>query len=480
MEQALFESEYPPAEAITITINTLLGGAFLLEVHPNTQVESLKTMLAQIQGIPPAQQTLIYRNQVLSDTQTLASVDITHGSTLTLILKVQTALTSLASPADFAMEAGGPDTIDLQNIDVFDVTGLDDGERDELLSLLFGTLSRALVVCKDGDVLSFFQIQSPDTPEPYEPLDREPPLPLRASSSPAHRDRAVSPGRLRRWQENVNMRMKMANLRTRLRAKKRQIRRALQGPKDPAAPAKALASAVGSAVPTAAATAPATFSSSGAHVSAPSTAAKPSPALPTDRPVVGGDAPRRSVTRAQCESESIILGARASKGAVTDEPVLYQPAPPAGPAPPRSRRASRPATSGRIGTPRRSHADAPLEERLESISIGTSLPPLVVPSARPPPTPRARLSTTSISGGVTLPSLVPARAPSRSQARPRCDQCHRKLKAAASYSCRCGGSFCAQHRYAETHSCAFDYKTEGRKALAAASPLVQAPKLPKI
>ena len=45
---------------------------------------------------------------------------------------------------------------------------------------------------------------------------------------------------------------------------------------------------------------------------------------------------------------------------------------------------------------------------------------------------------------------------------------------------RCGGLFCAIHRYAETHSCTFDYKTEGRQMIARNNPVVTAPKLPKI
>ena len=47
-------------------------------------------------------------------------------------------------------------------------------------------------------------------------------------------------------------------------------------------------------------------------------------------------------------------------------------------------------------------------------------------------------------------------------------------------SFRCGGMFCAIHRYAETHSCTFDYKTEGRRMIARENPIVMAPKLPKI
>ncbi|XP_005112309.1 AN1-type zinc finger protein 4 isoform X2 [Aplysia californica] len=62
----------------------------------------------------------------------------------------------------------------------------------------------------------------------------------------------------------------------------------------------------------------------------------------------------------------------------------------------------------------------------------------------------------------------------------RCFLCGKKTGLATSYQCRCGNNFCASHRYAESHDCTFDYKTEGRKLLEQSNPLVSAPKLPKI
>lgn len=62
----------------------------------------------------------------------------------------------------------------------------------------------------------------------------------------------------------------------------------------------------------------------------------------------------------------------------------------------------------------------------------------------------------------------------------RCFLCGKKTGLATSYQCRCGNNFCATHRYAESHDCTFDYKTEGRKLLEQSNPLVSAPKLPKI
>jgi len=62
----------------------------------------------------------------------------------------------------------------------------------------------------------------------------------------------------------------------------------------------------------------------------------------------------------------------------------------------------------------------------------------------------------------------------------RCFVCTKKLGLTTTYECRCGGSFCPKHRYPETHTCSFDYKTEGRRMLERNNPVVTAPKLPKI
>ncbi|CAD5124120.1 DgyrCDS12423 [Dimorphilus gyrociliatus] len=62
----------------------------------------------------------------------------------------------------------------------------------------------------------------------------------------------------------------------------------------------------------------------------------------------------------------------------------------------------------------------------------------------------------------------------------RCFVCTKKLGLANSFQCKCNNFFCATHRYAESHSCPFDYKTEGRKLIEKNNPVVTAPKLPKI
>ncbi|XP_028172387.1 zinc finger A20 and AN1 domain-containing stress-associated protein 4-like, partial [Ostrinia furnacalis] len=74
------------------------------------------------------------------------------------------------------------------------------------------------------------------------------------------------------------------------------------------------------------------------------------------------------------------------------------------------------------------------------------------------------------------PAAAPPPAPTPAPARRlRCAWCRKRLTIATKHTCRCGTDYCAPHRYAEVHGCAYDYKA-GAPAL---TPLA-APKLPKI
>ena len=66
--------------------------------------------------------------------------------------------------------------------------------------------------------------------------------------------------------------------------------------------------------------------------------------------------------------------------------------------------------------------------------------------------------------------------------KPRCAMadCKKKLTLTNTFGCRCDLSFCPQHRHPEWHNCTFDYKSEGRRLLEKANPVVTLPKLPKI
>jgi hypothetical protein len=47
--------------------------------------------------------------------------------------------------------------------------------------------------------------------------------------------------------------------------------------------------------------------------------------------------------------------------------------------------------------------------------------------------------------------------------------CRKKLKLTA-FPCKCGGWFCAKHRYPSEHNCAFDFRAEAAKTLSRTVP----------
>ncbi|KAK3594871.1 hypothetical protein CHS0354_005944 [Potamilus streckersoni] len=93
---------------------------------------------------------------------------------------------------------------------------------------------------------------------------------------------------------------------------------------------------------------------------------------------------------------------------------------------------------------------------------------------------RLQRMTSSRDGRLLSPTHRLPPVKSKKKAAKRCFVCGKKTGLASSYQCRCGNNFCATHRYAESHECTFDYKTEGRKLLEQNNPVVSAPKLPKI
>ncbi|KAG7399151.1 AN1-type zinc finger protein 4 [Phytophthora boehmeriae] len=63
--------------------------------------------------------------------------------------------------------------------------------------------------------------------------------------------------------------------------------------------------------------------------------------------------------------------------------------------------------------------------------------------------------------------------------RRRCWECKKKVGLTA-VTCRCDYTFCDTHRYAEEHSCAFNFKTAGKRKLEAENPLVIPRKVARI
>lgn len=99
---------------------------------------------------------------------------------------------------------------------------------------------------------------------------------------------------------------------------------------------------------------------------------------------------------------------------------------------------------------------------------------------------RAQIST-AVAGASSLSIQLEAACSSSSSLWPpgenpnpkRCFSCRKRI-GLTGFKCRCGNTFCGVHRYAEKHSCSFDFKSAGREALARANPVVKASKIDKL
>jgi len=87
---------------------------------------------------------------------------------------------------------------------------------------------------------------------------------------------------------------------------------------------------------------------------------------------------------------------------------------------------------------------------------------------------------TQIESVITVTQSIPVAAQQvQSSGSTRCISC-RKRVGLLGFKCRCGGVFCATHRYSDKHGCWFDYKAAGKDAIAKANPVVKAEKVEKI
>ncbi|KAF0915566.1 hypothetical protein E2562_036751 [Oryza meyeriana var. granulata] len=108
--------------------------------------------------------------------------------------------------------------------------------------------------------------------------------------------------------------------------------------------------------------------------------------------------------------------------------------------------------------------------------------------ASAPPEKKARLSVAVVSSSAAAaaaaepaPALPatgeqPAASAMKAATANRCATCRKKV-GLTGFKCRCGGTFCGGHRYADAHSCGFDHKSAGREQIAKQNPLVVADKL---
>lgn len=110
--------------------------------------------------------------------------------------------------------------------------------------------------------------------------------------------------------------------------------------------------------------------------------------------------------------------------------------------------------------------------KTEATSQGTPIVPEApnVPTLQPAVTPPEP----------TIKEPVVAAPVVKKSDRHRCSVCRKKLRLAQQFECMCQETFCGEHRYADSHSCSFDYMKRHQERLRKDNPEVIAAKLDKI
>ncbi|XP_050296502.1 uncharacterized protein LOC126736267 isoform X3 [Anthonomus grandis grandis] len=105
---------------------------------------------------------------------------------------------------------------------------------------------------------------------------------------------------------------------------------------------------------------------------------------------------------------------------------------------------------------------------------------VVIPAADEPPSP----NPSSPSGGPDSEAAAGSSDEKDSdkdakKKKNRCATCRKKV-GLTGFECRCGGLFCAVHRYSDKHDCSFNYREMGAQEIRRNNPVVVGEKIQKI
>ncbi|KAL7877672.1 hypothetical protein SRHO_G00043150 [Serrasalmus rhombeus] len=134
----------PFYETMELFIETLTGTCFQLRVSPFETVVSVKAKIQRLEGIPVAQQHLIWNSLELEDEYCLHDYSIAEGCTLKLVLAMR----------------GGPINTRRVTVDesVKDTSDCLDSRRDEVWEKSLSNKQVTFLVYREGDQLNFFRV----------------------------------------------------------------------------------------------------------------------------------------------------------------------------------------------------------------------------------------------------------------------------------------------------------------------------------
>ncbi|XP_039995873.1 AN1-type zinc finger protein 4 [Xiphias gladius] len=139
-----FHYKIPFYDTMELYIETLTGTCFELRVLPFEAVISVKAKIQRLEGIPVAQQHLIWNNLELDDEHCLHDYGIAEGCTLKLVLAMR----------------GGP--INTRRVTMEDpvkeVADLMEGTKEEGWEKSVASKQVTFVVYREGDQLNFFRV----------------------------------------------------------------------------------------------------------------------------------------------------------------------------------------------------------------------------------------------------------------------------------------------------------------------------------
>ncbi|XP_021195859.3 AN1-type zinc finger protein 4 [Helicoverpa armigera] len=442
-----FQDDGPSQSTMEVLVETLTGTAFEMTVLPTDTIFAIKSKIFRVEGIPVSQQHLLYNLKELEDSSSLREHAIGDGARLRLVLGMR------GGPISMRRLPPPPSAEPWRDIERLLDTNRDDVEWG-------GSGCKVTVlVFRDGERVNMLRVQE-NRDGTYSPLDHNKysstssSLPQLSCEGGSLHDNAVTMGKmldLRRRMESLSV-QRHAPTHHHHRTDKVEIQK--------------------------------TRSEESLSVPSAEQPATSRLAALCVLPDCHADCHADPLLRDDCHADQLLRDDEEAQITKNLQPIQAEYGPLVlGAGGGWVAAHSQSASSLVRAAPRR---PAPLADALFSSST-SDLENLkrnsrILPAlSRHRPREHLHLSDERLDAAPAAPPAPAPAAPAAATPAPpagrrtRCGLCRKRLSIATLHRCRCGGSYCAPHRYAEVHGCAYDYRADVPRPL----PL-HAPKLPRI